>query len=101
MGTLYVATLLYPEPFNGYSLVLMVLGDLISSGSAPSCAAARSMNCRSSSMLQGRMSIVGPRPHPVRPQLPAQLVAVARPVDHLEDRQGRDGASKRALKSSR
>ena len=30
MGTLYVATLLYREPFNGYSLVLMVLAFLIS-----------------------------------------------------------------------
>ncbi|MBZ2206815.1 undecaprenyl-phosphate glucose phosphotransferase [Massilia soli] len=31
MGTLYAATLLYREPFNGYSLVLMVLAFFISS----------------------------------------------------------------------
>jgi putative colanic acid biosynthesis UDP-glucose lipid carrier transferase len=31
MGTLYLATLLYEEPFSGYSLVLMILAFFISS----------------------------------------------------------------------
>ena len=37
-----------------------------SPGLAPSCVAAARMNCRSSSMSGGNMSVVGPRPHAIQ-----------------------------------